>query len=175
LITATPFKRTAWPWIAVALLAAAAAVHWSGQSLLLLGLLLCLPLLDRSWAIPSIPSTPGRLAIWALLAAALGATAMLVPAQRDYAFETLVFAAIPEEWFFRGYLLDRLGRSARANLSVSVIFAVLHGLSRNWTNAALVFVPSLLFGALYLRTRDLPLVVLVHALGNLVVAIFWIV
>jgi len=161
------------PWIAITLLTAAAAVRWGGQSFLLLGLLLFLPLLDRGWALPSLPRMRGRHAIWAVLAAVLAATAWFFPSQRGYALETLVFAAIPEEWFFRGYLLDRLGRNWRANLVVSVIFALLHGLSRNWTNAALVFAPSLFFGWLYLRTRDLPLVVLVHALGNLLVAVAW--
>lgn len=161
------------PWIAIALLAAAAATPWRGQANLLLALLLLLPLADRRWNPPSLPREIGQFAVWAALAAAIAVLALVFPHQRAYAVETLVFAALPEEWFFRGYLLERLGRNWRANLFVSVIFALLHGLSRNWTNAALVFVPSLFFGWFYLRRRDLPLVVLIHALGNLSVAVAW--
>ncbi len=38
--------------------------------------------------------------------------------------------------------------------------------------ALLVFLPSLFYGWLYQRTRDLPLLVLVHALSNLVYVMF---
>lgn len=161
------------PWIAIALLAAAAATPWGGQANLLLALLLLLPLADRRWKPPPFPRGARQCIVWAMLTAVIAVLALRFPDQRAYAVETLVFAALPEEWFFRGYLQDRLGRNWRANLVASVIFALLHGLSRNWTNAALVFAPSLFFGWLYLRTRDLPLVVLVHALGNLLVAIAW--
>ncbi len=161
------------PWIAVALLAAVAATPWRGQANLLLALLLLLPLADRRWKPPPLPRRMGQFVVWGALAAAITVVALLVPDQRAYAVETLVFAALPEEWFFRGYLLERLGRNWRANLIASAIFALLHGLSRNWTNAALVFAPSLFFGWLYLRRRDLPLVVLAHALGNLLVAVAW--
>lgn len=161
------------PWIAIALLAAAAATPWSGQANLLLVLLLLLPLADRRWKPPPLPRRMGQFVVWGALAATIAVMALLFPHQRVYAIETLVFAALPEEWFFRGYLLERLGSNWRANLIASVVFAVLHGLSRSWANAALVFAPSLFFGWLYLRGRDLPLVVLVHALGNLLVAVAW--
>jgi len=42
----------------------------------------------------------------------------------------------------------------------------------DWTVAVLVFVPSLFYGWLYQRTRDLPLLVLVHALSNLTYTLF---
>lgn len=162
------------PWIAVGLVGlvgAGAAGHWPGRETVLLALLLLLPLGDRRWQPPALPRGWRHYAAWTALATGMAAIAVFMPSQRAYLIETLIFAALPEEWFFRGWLLDRLGRNTRANVVVSVLFAVLHGLARNWTNAALVFVPSLFFGWLYLRTRDLPLVVLVHALGNTVVAV----
>ncbi len=159
------------PWIAVGLVSVCAAWAWSGRASVLLALLLLLPLGDRCWQPPALPRAWRNVCAWIVLAAGIAAIAIFVPAQRTYVIETLIFAALPEEWFFRGWLLSRLGANTRANVIVSVLFAVLHGLARNWTNAALVGVPSLFFGWLYLRTRDLPLVVLVHAFGNVVVAV----
>ena len=83
-------------------------------------------------------------------------------------FATLFLAALPEEWFFRGYFMMRLGMGWRANLFASLLFAALHGLTHDWMTAALVFLPSLAYGWLYQRTRDLPLVVLTHAVSNLI-------
>ncbi len=159
------------PWFAVGLIGLCAAWDWPGRASVLLALLLLLPLGDRRWQPPALPRVWRHYAVWTALATGLAAIAIFMPSQRAYVLETLIFAALPEEWFFRGWLLDRFGRNGRANLLVSVLFALLHGLARNWTNAALVFVPSLFFGWLYLRTRDLPLVILVHALGNALVAV----
>ena len=58
------------------------------------------------------------------------------------------------------------------NVAASILFSLMHGLTRGWTAAVLVFVPSLFYGWLYQRTRDLPLLVLVHALSNLVYVLF---
>ncbi len=77
-------------------------------------------------------------------------------------------AALPEEWFFRGYFIARLGKGIQANAITSVLFSLIHGLTQGWTVAVLVFVPSLFYGWLYQRTRDLPLIVLAHALSNLI-------
>jgi membrane protease YdiL (CAAX protease family) len=85
------------------------------------------------------------------------------------AAQTALFvAALPEEWFFRAYFMDRLGKGWRDNVLASLLFSVLHGLTQGWLIALLVFAPSLFYGWLYQRTRDLPLVILVHALSNLV-------
>jgi membrane protease YdiL (CAAX protease family) len=58
------------------------------------------------------------------------------------------------------------------NVAASLLFSLMHGLTRGWITAALVFVPSLFYGWLYQRTRDLPLLVLVHGLSNIVYALF---
>ena len=79
---------------------------------------------------------------------------------------TLFFAALPEEWFFRGYFMPRIGSGWPANLLASLLFALLHGVTHDWITATLVFWPSLFYGWLYQRTHDLPLLVLAHALSN---------
>jgi hypothetical protein len=68
--------------------------------------------------------------------------------------------------------MTRLGKGIRANAIASVLFSLMHGLTRGPMAAVLVFLPSLFYGWLYQRTRDLPLLVLAHALSNLVYALF---
>ncbi len=58
------------------------------------------------------------------------------------------------------------------NVTTSLLFSLLHGLTRDWTTALLVFLPSLFYGWLYQRTHDLTLVILAHALSNLVYVLF---
>ncbi len=94
------------------------------------------------------------------------------PVYLEPGLSTLVTAALPEEWFFRAYFMTRVGSGFPANLIASVLFCILHGLARGWPIAALVFVPSLFYGWLYQRTRDVPLLVLVHALSNIVFMMF---
>lgn len=113
----------------------------------------------------------------ALLALTMGVLALLYPQHLASAVSALLIAALPEEWFFRAYLQTTLEthrrfRGLRAILVASLLFSLIHGLSRDWTTALLVFIPSLFYGWLYQRNHDLLLVVLVHALSNLVFAIF---
>lgn len=109
---------------------------------------------------------------WGSLALADMGLVFFQPAYGSFALFTLLFAALPEEWFFRAYLMTRLGTGPWANLMASLLFSLVHGLTRGWTTAFLVFVPSLIYGWLYQRSRDLPLLVLVHALSNLIYAMF---
>jgi membrane protease YdiL (CAAX protease family) len=74
----------------------------------------------------------------------------------EFALATLFLAALPEEWYFRAYFMTRLGNGLQANVVASILFSLMHGLTRGWTTAALVLLPSLLYGWLYQRTRDLP-------------------
>ena len=134
--------------------------------------MLFLPLLDRGWQIPLLPRTRSHYLAWSGL---LFAGAVLLAWQSSsapFALATLLTAAIPEEWFFRAYFMTRIGQGWRANLVPSALFSLLHGLTHDWTTALLVFLPSLFYGWLYQRTRDLPLVVLAHALSNLIYVMF---
>lgn len=157
------------PWVGGALLAACAiVVPESQRSVVLVTVMLFCPLFDRQWRLPAMPSE--RWHKWSWLAVLTLTVALLAwrPAALQLFIASLLLAALPEEWFFRAYFMVRLGTGWRANLFVSVVFAALHGLTHDWMTAALVFLPSLAYGWLYQRTRDLTLVVLMHALSNLI-------
>ena len=99
------------------------------------------------------------------------------PQHLAFALSTLLIAALPEEWFFRAYFMTRLqeahwARGWRANIVASLLFGGLHGLTRGWLMGLSVLAPSLVYGGLYQRTRDLPFVVLLHALSNLLFVLF---
>lgn len=139
--------------------------------------MLFFPLLDRDWRPPAIPTNRRHALAWAALALISALLVIWQPQHLDAAVAALVIAALPEEWFFRAYFMPRLQvrtqiNAVSANLITSLVFSLIHGLSRDGITAWLVFVPSLFYGWLYQRTRDLPLVVLVHALSNLGFALF---
>jgi membrane protease YdiL (CAAX protease family) len=150
----------------------AAFFFYPARDYVLVGLMLFLPLLDQSWQPPKLLTHRRYAHILAGILLAAAGLLIWQPTFLSYAVSTLLLAAIPEEWFFRGYLMTRLGGDTRANLISSVFFSLVHGLTRGWSAAVLVFVPSLFYGWLYRRTRDLPLLVLAHALSNLVYALF---
>lgn len=91
----------------------------------------------------------------------------------------IVLVAIPEETFFRGYLLRRFARlwpaarSARflhisaANLASSAVFALAHFAIGFHPARLAVFFPSLLFGRLAERTGGIAASVTLHVLSNL--------
>ncbi|MEZ4266403.1 MAG: MrtP family glutamic-type intramembrane protease [Myxococcota bacterium] len=95
----------------------------------------------------------------------------------------LGLVALPEEWFFRGYLQARLDqrfgtpwRLAGARLGwgfilASLAFAVLHPILIPGAHRLLVFFPGLLFGWLRARTGNIGAAVVVHAASNLLLAI----
>lgn len=134
--------------------------------------MLFLPLLDRTWRIPALPRTGRHYLAWACVTTAMAAIIIWHPASLPFAISTLFTAALPEEWFFRAYFMDRLGKNWESNAVASILFALLHGLTHNWATAMLVLAPSLFYGWLYQRTRNLPLLVLTHALSNLIFTLF---
>ncbi len=134
--------------------------------------MLFLPLLDRAWCLPRLPRSRPHVTSWILFLALLAAPAAWVQHYPAHALATLLLTALPEEWFFRGYFMGRIGTGLRANLIASTLFSLMHALTQDWMTALLVFPPSLLYGWLYYRTRDLLLVILVHALSNIVYTFF---
>lgn len=95
----------------------------------------------------------------------------------------LGLVALPEEWFFRGYLQARLDQrlgtpwrlmGARLGwgfILASAAFAVLHPILIPGAHRLLVFFPGLLFGWLRARTGNIGAAVVVHAASNLLLAI----
>lgn len=160
------------PWLSAAALAGCAALDYPGRSYVLVGLMLFLPLFDRAWRPPTLPHARSHYLSWGALILAVAVLLLWRPSHMEFALTALLLAALPEEWFFRAYFMMRVGGNTRANLITSVVFSLLHGLTWGWVTALLVFVPSLLYGWLYQKTRDLVLLVLAHLLSNLVYVMF---
>lgn len=77
--------------------------------------------------------------------------------------------ALPEEFFFRGYLQShwqRLRSPAQGILLVSLLFALGHILLSGNLLRGIVFFPSLFFGWLRYKTKGLFAPTLCHGLGN---------
>ena len=161
-------------WIGGAGLAACAVFVGEPQrTVVLVGMMLFFPLVDRHWRAPGLPRKPVHYAAWLGLLLIAAVLLLWRPQHLEFALSTLLLAALPEEWFFRAYFMTRLqetrwARGWRANIVTALLFCGLHGLTRGWLVGLWVFLPSLFYGWLYQRTRDLPLVVLSHALSNLV-------
>ncbi len=163
------------PWLFGAVLTGCAVFVFEGRSFLLTGLMLFLPLLDRNWRSPKIYCSRFNLIAWGLCLLSTSGILLLNPAMLPFALTTLLLTALPEEWFFRGYFMFRLEQSGfnslYANLSTSTLFALLHVPTQGLFGLT-VFFPSLFFGWLYQRNRDLVLVILLHALSNIVFAVY---
>jgi hypothetical protein len=91
----------------------------------------------------------------------------------------LGLVALPEEWFFRGYLQTRLDQRLGTRWRVlgvdigpgllwsALLFALLHPILIPGVHRLLVFFPALLFGWLRARTGNIGASVVVHAACNL--------
>jgi membrane protease YdiL (CAAX protease family) len=95
----------------------------------------------------------------------------------------LGIVALPEEWFFRGYLQTRLDtrlgtpwRILGADLGWGFIlsalfFALLHPILLPGAFRLLVFFPALLFGYLRARSGNIGAAVVIHATSNLLLTL----
>ena len=134
--------------------------------------LLIVPVLDKRRAMVKGGIDQKRIARWLFLLGASAAVIMSKPESFEFALFTLFFAAVPEEWFFRAYLMPALGAGIKANIVTSIAFSMLHLVTQGSTTAMLVFLPSLFYGWLYQKTNDLVAVILLHALSNIVYVAF---
>jgi len=159
-----------------ALLLGGAVFSWSGRGSLLIGLMLFIPFLDRQWKLPTLVLVKRQYVIWAGLLAVAGMLLFVRPDKASFFLSSLALAALPEEWFFRAWFMTRLGsiwRSAwLANVFTSILFSLVHLPLHGPSRAFLVFFPSLFFGWLFQRYRDLALVILLHGLSNLLYVIY---
>jgi membrane protease YdiL (CAAX protease family) len=86
------------------------------------------------------------------------------------AFQVLSIA-FPEEYFFRGFLQDSIGKNFRAVVLTSLFFALAHlpkALFIGDWMSLLSFIPSLIMGWLYMKTNNILPGVIFHFLANLV-------
>lgn len=161
------------PALSGAVLLGCAAFVYPGKTYVLVFSMLFLPLLDRQWRLPVLP--PHHIfnySAWIISLAVITGLLIWRPLYANYAVTSFLLAAIPEEWFFRAYFMDRSGKAWGANLATSIIFSMAHALTHAWFMGLAVFLPSLFYGWLYQRTRDLPLLILLHTLSNLIFIIF---
>jgi membrane protease YdiL (CAAX protease family) len=154
------------------LLACAVFITGPYRDLLLTALLLFLPLWDTQWR-QSVPLQilAAEKSAWALSITFLIALALftfLVPLQTIVT--SVALTALPEEWFFRAYLLSAMCTltvgSLHANILTSALFTAAH-LPTQGIIGVLVFIPSLLFGWVYIKTRSIITVVCLHTIANL--------
>lgn len=142
----------------------------------MLFLLLALPFVDKNWRWEEGARYPYRVQLWLLTSVLLVLITVMHPSGLKLLLSTVLLVALPEEWFFRAYFMRRLESIVASNLNANVItsllFAVLHMPSQGWFGLS-VFMPSLVFGWLYQRNRDLMLVVLLHALSNSIFLYFY--
>ncbi len=83
----------------------------------------------------------------------------------------LLSVSLPEEFFFRGFLQDSMGRNLRAVLLVSLMFSLAHlpkAISLGDWTSLLSFFPSLMIGWLYMKTNNIVPGTIFHLLANLV-------
>lgn len=82
-------------------------------------------------------------------------------------FEIVFIAPIFEELFMRGIILEQLSRRYEPIISITVsalLFAIMH---LNLTQGVNAFLLGIIFGLVYLKTRNLIITILLHGLHNL--------
>ena len=164
-----------------AALTSCAVFDYAWRTHLLIGLILFLPLLDKSWSLPDLSFNKPRLISWLIPSTISLWFIILKPDNASVLAGTLILVALPEEWFFRAYIMRQLETSAMinrqflkpllqpaltANILSSALFALLHTPTQGWFGLS-IFFPSLLLGWLYQQNKDLIFVILIHGLLNL--------
>lgn len=81
-----------------------------------------------------------------------------------------ISVAFPEEFFFRGFLQDSLGKNYKSVILASLLFALAHLpktiFGGDWI-VLLSFFPSLIMGWLYLKTNNILPGIIFHWFANL--------
>jgi len=164
------FAKIYWPHISSLLLTISVVVtqNFHQKSLVLAIVMLVLPLYDDKRHLLNIVITKTNVLLFFALLAIMVVVISLKPDLLFFYISTLVFAALPEEWFFRAYLMQRIGRGIKANIITSIFFAALHAITFSWIFSFLVFFPSLVFGWLYQWQQNFVTLVLLHSVSNLI-------
>lgn len=144
------------------------------RGLLLWGLLCLtvLPLFSLGYVV-YIRAVCGHLPRWLVWCLALPSPALRLPPQLLMtALSQLIVVALPEEFFFRGYLQGRLADIWPERWAVpaaALLFALGHYLVTFEPAALAVFFPGLLFGLLRAHTGSILAGTLFHATCNLLI------
>ena len=149
------------------------------QSTLLIILFLLLPFTDRQWFVPSFKINGVCWFLYGIIFCCFVLIVIYKPDSINFILLTLLLTALPEEWFFRGYFMQRLQLLVKkviyykltANVLTSLFFALLHVPNQGWFGLT-IFFPSMFFGWLYQKYNDLILVICIHALFNLIYFVF---
>lgn len=127
-----------------------------------------LPLTDPEFKVIDIQTfAPDMYWVWLGCAIVTAAIMLMMPDMFSYLLPSIAYVAIPEEWFFRAYLMRKFKAGWQSVLIVSFFFALTHYIYRWELDAWLVFIPSLIYSWYYLKYRDLLGVVLIHATSNI--------
>ena len=137
-------------------------------------LFLFFPLLDKQWVKTKYhnQNTLNINTLFSIILLLCSAVTLFFTNQFEIFFASLFIAAIPEEWYFRVYLMTKLGKSIKANVMTSVVFSLLHMITVGWMAGLLVFVPSLVYGWFFQKTSNIILVMTMHAISNIVYLIW---
>jgi membrane protease YdiL (CAAX protease family) len=88
-----------------------------------------------------------------------------------YIIFQLLSVSLPEEFFFRGFLQDSIGRDFKTVLLVSLLFSIAHlpkaFFLSDWISL-LSFFPSLIMGWLYMKTNNILPGTIFHFFANLI-------
>jgi len=154
---------------------ACAVFDYSLRAFTLTTLLLLLPFIDRTWHAANQPFDLSSIKLWLGLLSIITLIILVNPNFLNITITTLVFTALPEEWFFRAYFMTQLQKTLNhkwaANVLSSTFFALLHTPTQGWF-AISIIIPSLFFGWVYQRNHDIILVILLHTLSNIVFLIY---
>lgn len=155
---------------AVLLIVVAIAKNSDFQFIILIFPLMLLPFIDRKWVLKKsiFQTNQGSLLILILLIVLVVLPVALNIITAATVASILLYAALPEEWFFRAYVLDRLGNDTKANIISSLLFCSIHALGGNFIHATLVFIPSITLGYVFIKYGNLGIIVLLHLLFNIV-------
>ena len=152
-----------------------AVFDFAWKSTFLLALMLFLPFIDRLWSLPKYRSYQYQFLLWSMLIAVILVIFLFNPVELNFILYTILLVALPEEWFFRAYYLQRLEKECKnklvANIYTSFLFAIMHFPLQGIFGLA-VFIPSIFIGWVFQKHRDLVLVILIHVLMNLIYIVF---
>lgn len=164
------FVKHTWPYFTYLVLTVSVFVtnNFDQQYFVLAIVMLLLPMLDNEWKTPTVAFDKKYVSLWILMIFIAMAVTGLKSDLILFFFSTLLFVGFPEEWFFRAYLMERIGNGMKANVIASICFSALHAITLNWVSSLLVFIPSLLFGWIYQKQRNIVTVVLIHSVSNLI-------